>query len=76
MAEQRMLQKLEYSLVEDIAPMLPTGVHYDESDAVEGFNDIWARLVTKLKGEPWKLSDKAVAELRSKRFPGLLQKRK
>jgi len=30
------------------------------------------RLVTKLKGKPWKSSDEAIAELRLKRFPGLL----
>lgn len=72
-AEQRMLQKLGYSLIEDITPMLPAGVHYDESDAVAGFNGIWTRLVTKLKGEPWKSSDEAVAELRLKGFPELLQ---
>jgi predicted nucleotidyltransferase component of viral defense system len=72
MAEQRMLQKLTASLVEDIAPLLPTGVRYGESDAVEAFNGIWTRLVTKLEGKPWKSSDEAIAELRVKRFPGLL----
>ena len=35
MAEQRMLQKLTASLTEDIAPLLPTGVRYGESEAVE-----------------------------------------
>jgi predicted nucleotidyltransferase component of viral defense system len=72
MAEQRMLQKLTASLVEDISPLLPTGVRYGESDAVEGFNGIWTRLVTKLEGKPWKSSDEAIAELRMKRFPRLL----
>jgi predicted nucleotidyltransferase component of viral defense system len=72
MAEQRMLQKLTASLIEDIAPLLPTGVRYGESDAVKAFNGIWKRLVTKLKGKPWKSSDEAITELRVKRFPGLL----
>ena len=72
MAEQRMLQKLTSSLIEDIAPLLPIGVRYGESDAVRAFNGIWTRLVTKLKGEPWKSSDEAIAELREKRFPELL----
>jgi predicted nucleotidyltransferase component of viral defense system len=72
MAEQRMLQKLTGSLIEDIAPLLPTGVRYDESDAVEAFNGIWKRLVTKLKGKPWISSGEAITELRLKRFPGLL----
>ena len=72
MAEQRMLQKLTSSLIEDIAPLLPTGVRYGESDAVEAFNSVWTRLVTKLEGEPWKSSNEAIAELRVKRFPRLL----
>jgi len=72
MAEQRMLQKLTASLIEDIAPLPPTGVHYGESDAVEAFNCIWTRLVTKLKGKPWKSSNEAIADLRVKGFPGLL----
>jgi predicted nucleotidyltransferase component of viral defense system len=73
MAEQRMLQKLSSSIVEDIAPLLPTGVHYGESDAIEAFSGIWTRLVGKLKGEPWKSGEEAIAEIRAKRFPGLLQ---
>jgi hypothetical protein len=40
---------------------------------LEAFNGIWTRLVTKLKGEPWKSSDEAIEELRVKRFPGLLR---
>ena len=75
MAEQRMLQKLTASLMDDIAPLLPTGVRYDESDAVEAFNVIWTRLIMRLKGEPWKSSAEAIAELRVKRFPGLLLNR-
>jgi predicted nucleotidyltransferase component of viral defense system len=72
MAEQRMLQKLTTSLIEDIAPLLPTGVRYSESEAVEAFNGIWTRLIMKLKGAPWKSSDEAITELRLKRFPKLL----
>jgi hypothetical protein len=44
---------------------------YGESDAVEAFNGIWKRLVTKLKGKPWKSSEEAIEELRVKIFPGL-----
>ena len=75
MAEQRMLQKLTASLTEDIAPLLQTGVRYGESDAVEAFNAIWTRLIMRLKGAPWKSSGEAIAELRMKRFPGLLLNR-
>ena len=64
--------KLTASLIEDIAPLLPTGVRYGEADAVEAFNAIWTRLIMRLKGEPWKSSAEAIAELRIKRFPGLL----
>lgn len=75
MAEQRMLQKLTASLIEDIAPLLPTGVRYSESEAVEAFNAIWTRLIMRLKGEPWRSSGEAIAELRMKKFPGLLLNR-
>jgi hypothetical protein len=72
MAEQRMLQKLTASLIEDIAPLLPTGVRYGESDAVEAFNGIWTRLVTKLKGQSWKSTADAVSKLREAKYPKLL----
>lgn len=69
-----MLQKLTRSLIEDIAPLLPTGVRFGESDAIAAFNRIWTRLVVKLKGEAWKSTDDAVAELRLKKYPTLLPK--
>ena len=72
MAEQRMLQKLTSSLIEDIAPLLPTSVRFTESDAIDAFNQIWTRLVVTLKGEAWKSTDTAVAELRLKKYPTLL----
>lgn len=72
MAEQRMLQKLTTNLTEDMAPLLPAGVRFDERDATEAFNQIWTRLIVKLKGEAWKATDGAVADLRVKRYPRLL----
>lgn len=72
MAEQRMLQKLTRSLTEDIAPLLPVGVRFDEEAAIEAFNRIWTRLIVKLPGEPWKSTKSAVSELRLKRYPNLL----
>lgn len=72
MAEQRMLQKLTSSLTEDIAPLLPVGVRFDDEAAIEAFNRIWTRLIVKLKGEPWKSTESAVSELRLKRYPNLL----
>lgn len=34
-AEQRMLGKLTRSLTEDIAPLLPAGVRFNDDDAIE-----------------------------------------
>ena len=36
-AEQRMLEKLTRSLTEDIAPLLPAGVRFNEDDAKQAF---------------------------------------
>jgi predicted nucleotidyltransferase component of viral defense system len=74
MAEQRMLEKLTRSLTEDIEPLLPTGVRFDDAVAVKAFERIWTELVSRFEGEPWKLTDKALAELRARR-PGLLSYR-
>ena len=72
MAEQRMLQKLTADLTEDMAPLLPVGIRFDEDDAIEAFNQVWTRLIVRIKGEAWKSTDSAVAELRAKRHPRLL----
>jgi hypothetical protein len=40
-AEERMLQKLERSLTEDIAPLLPAGVHFEEQEALKAFAMVW-----------------------------------
>jgi len=71
-AQQRMLEKLTRSLTEDIAPLLPAGVRFDDTDALQAFERVWKELITHIKGDDWKLSDKAIAELRSKKYPGLL----
>lgn len=72
MAEQRMLEKLTRSLTEDIAPLLPAGVRFNDDDAVNAFERVWTDLIVRLKGDAWKLTDKAVAELRGKGYPKLL----
>jgi predicted nucleotidyltransferase component of viral defense system len=71
-AEQRMLEKLTRSLTEDIAPLLPAGVTFTEDDAVDAFGKVWTALVARIKGDPWKLTDKVVEELRQKVHPNLL----
>ncbi len=72
-AEQRMLQKLERSLIEDVGPLLPGGVEFSDGDAVKAFDRIWNSLITKIKGEPWKLTDQAVEDSRRGRYPNLLR---
>lgn len=72
-AEERMLKKLEKSLTEDIAPLLPAGVEFTEDDALEAFGTIWTTLITSIPGDSWKLSDKVIAELQKGRFPELLK---
>lgn len=71
-AEQRMLQKLTRSLTEDITPLLPAGIRYNDTDAQQAFEQVWNRLIARINGEPWKLSSKLIDELRQSRYPGLL----
>lgn len=73
-AEQRMLEKLTRSLVEDIAPLLPAGIQFGDDDAVRAFERVWTELIVRTKGDAWKLTDKAVEELRAKKYPGLLNR--
>jgi len=73
-AEQRMLEKLTRSLTEDIAPLLPTGVTFTEDDAIDAFGKVWTELVARIKGNPWKVTDKVVEELRQKKYPNLLSR--
>ena len=72
-AEQRMLEKLTRSLTEDIDPLLPAGVRFSDDDAIDAFGKVWKELVVRIKGDAWKLTDKAIAELREKRYPKLLR---
>ena len=72
-AEQRMLEKLRRSLTEDIAPLLPAGVQFNDDDAVDAFNNIWIELVARIKGAPWKLSEQVIDELRKEKMLNLLR---
>ena len=74
-AEQRMLKKLTRSLTEDIDPLLPTGVRFTDADAIEAFSRVWTELVARIKGDAWKLTDKAIEEIRQKKYPNLLKPR-
>ena len=75
-AEQRMLEKLTRSLTEDIVPLLAAGGHFNDDDAIDAFETVWAELVVKIKGDTWKLTDQAIEELRQKKYPNLLKKQK
>jgi predicted nucleotidyltransferase component of viral defense system len=70
-AEQRMLEKLTRSLIEDIAPLLPAGVRFNDADALHAYERVWKELITRIKGDAWKLTDKAIEELREKKYPTL-----
>jgi len=73
-AEQIMLEKLTRSLTEDIAPQLPAGVRFNDDDAIQAFERVWEELIVGIKGDAWKLTDKAIEELRAKKYPGLLSR--
>ncbi len=74
-AEQRMLDKLSRSLIEDVVPMLPSGVQWSQADAVGAFERVWTELIALIDGPSWKSADKVIMELRSSRYPGLLERR-
>jgi len=72
-AEQRMLQKLERSLTEDIAPLLPPGIAFDHAQALEAFERVWHTLITQIAGDPWKTTAAAIDELRKTHGADLLR---
>jgi len=72
-AERRMLEKLCRSLIEDIAPLLPPGVRFNDDDAMDAINNVWTELISRTKGDPWKLSEKVSDELRNGKMPNLLR---
>ena len=73
-AEQRMLEKLARSLTEDIAPLLPAGVRFNADDAMQAFERVWTELIVRIKGDAWKLTESALEEVRTKKYPGLLSR--
>lgn len=71
-AEQRMLKKLSRSLTDDIAPLLPAGIRFNDEDAINAFNHVWTELIARIKGDPWKLSELLINELRNGKIPNLI----
>lgn len=72
-AEERMLKKLNQSLIEDIAPLLPAGVTFDDDAAITAFGQVWGDLITRIPGEPWKSSQKVIDAIRKSAIPKLLE---
>lgn len=72
-AEQRMLEKLTRSLTEDIAPLLPAGIRFNDDDALPAFERVWNVLIARMTGDAWKQTEKAIDALRQSRYPGLLR---
>ena len=72
-AEQRMLEKLTRSLIEDIAPLLPAGVHFNDDNALRAFERVWRELIARINGDAWKMTDKVLEELRGTKYPNLLR---
>lgn len=71
-AEERMLHKLTRSLTEDVTPLLPPGVRFDDADATKAFGRVWGELVSQLPGEPWKSSQSVIETIRATTIPDLL----
>jgi predicted nucleotidyltransferase component of viral defense system len=71
-AEERMLKKLTRSLTEDISPLLPAGVRFDDEIGIEAFNAVWRRFIVRMRGATWKRSAEMIDELRT-RLPRLLR---
>jgi predicted nucleotidyltransferase component of viral defense system len=72
-AKERMLQKLDRSLNEDVEPLLPAGVTFTEEDGRRAFETVWKDLIIRLQGDAWKLTEKVIAELDKARLPDLLR---
>ena len=71
-AEQRLLERLEKSLNEDVVPLLPAGVTFSENEALAAVRRIWLELIPRLRGESWKLSNEMIGEIRAKKYPEFL----
>jgi predicted nucleotidyltransferase component of viral defense system len=72
-AEERMLKKLNQSLTEDIAPLLSPGVGFTDEDAIAAFGKVWAELITRIPGDPWKSSGTVIEAIRKTKIPTLLK---
>jgi predicted nucleotidyltransferase component of viral defense system len=72
-AEERMLKKLNRSLTEDVAPLLPAGVKFDDDAAIAAFGRIWGELIGRIPGDSWKSSKTVIDTIRKAKIPMLLE---
>jgi hypothetical protein len=49
------------------------GVRFSDDDAIVAFSRVWERLIIRIMGGAWKLTEKVVEELREKKYPKLLK---
>ena len=49
-----MLEKLTRRLTDDIGPLLPAGVRFNDSDTMLVFERIWTQLIARRKGDAWR----------------------
>ena len=68
-----MLKKLQGNLTDDIAPLLPFEIEFNDDVALDAFNLVWRELISRIGGAPWKLSEKVIVELRNSKLPKLLK---
>lgn len=64
--------KLNRSLTEDIAPLLPAGVTFDDDAAITAFGRVWGERIARIPGESWKSSKTAIEAIRKSKIPALL----
>jgi hypothetical protein len=69
---ERMLKKLNQSLAEDIAPLLPAGVDFTDDDAIAAFGKVWRELITRIPGDSWKSSQAVIEAMRKAKISALL----
>ena len=72
-AEERMIKKLIASLTDDIGPLLPAGIRFEETDAIAAFEHVWRQVIAQLPGDGWKRTPDVLEEFRLRKFPGLLE---
>jgi hypothetical protein len=48
---------------------------FDDDNGTLALERVWTQLITRIKGDAWKLADKVVEELRKKWYLGILERK-